>query len=321
MSSNYMHSPAECENFALMRKPKFSHSNYIKIVLARVIFSASNSSPYISGDLFSSLVDYAPWNSRRKNLITALKTLFLRSHNEYVPQINVKRLKKAKTIFVPSHALATFVDTYGDSITARTIVCGNSDFNFTTVPALPPKVKKCLLQNSSISDNNKIFTLPIGLENLRLGRSGFTRFHKNENKHSIFNKILIPPMSPTNKERFNLLIWGLENSEIADVHTTLLPQDKYFKLAKKYKFIFCSEGNGSDSHRVWETLYQGSFPVMLKTSWSTSLSQMEFPIVYVESYSEITIELLKNFQKAHASYDPKKCEWLWVNAWREFINN
>ena len=319
MSNKYMHSPAECQNFALMTKPKFSHTNYIRIVFARIIFSASNSSPYISGDLFSSLVDYAPWNSRRQNMIEALKTLFLRGNKEFVPRINVKRLKKAKTIFIPSHELATFVAAYRDSINAKIIICGNSDFNFTTIPTLPPNVKKCLLQNSSISDNNIFFTLPIGLENIRLGRSGFKKFHKNENRHSIFNKILIPPMSPTNKERFNLLIWGLENSEIADTHTTLLPQDKYFKLAKKYKFIFCSEGNGSDSHRVWETLYQGSFPVMLKTSWSTSLSQMDIPVLYIESYSDLTIKILTNFQMAHASFDPKKCKWLWANAWKEML--
>jgi hypothetical protein len=252
-------------------------------------------------------------------MIEALKTLFLRGNKEFVPRINVKRLKKAKTIFIPSHELATFVAAYRDSINAKIIICGNSDFNFTTIPTLPPNVKKCLLQNSSISDNNIFFTLPIGLENIRLGRSGFKKFHKNENRHSIFNKILIPPMSPTNKERFNLLIWGLENSEIADTHTTLLPQDKYFKLAKKYKFIFCSEGNGSDSHRVWETLYQGSFPVMLKTSWSTSLSQMDIPVLYIESYSDLTIKILTNFQMAHASFDPKKCKWLWANAWKEML--
>ena len=319
MSNPYLHSPDECNNYVLMQRPKFSHSNYLRIILRRIIYFNRVSKPYLSGDLFASLADYAPWRSKRHLLFDALKALFLRDSKDFKPKISLHRLATAKTLFVPSDKLDYLVQNYLQHINAKVIICGNSDFNFTKIPSLPSSVKICLLQNSAISDDKKFFTLPIGLENLSLGRAGLTRFHQNTNSHSIFNRVLIPPMSPTNKERFNVLIWGRENPCIADTHLMLLPQEQYFQLARKYKFIFCSEGNGFENHRIWECLYQGSFPVVLRTPWSESLSYLSLPILYVNSYIEITRELLENFLEANLEYDPNKCSWLWSTKWESFI--
>jgi hypothetical protein len=177
------------------------------------------------------------------------------------------------------------------------------------------------LQNSAVSDDKRIFTLPIGLENLALGRAGLIRFHKNEKSQEIFDRVLIPPMSPTNKARYGALIWGRENPDVADTFFELLPQSDYFDLAKKYKFVFCSEGNGFENHRIWETLYQGSFPVLLSTPWSKTLKYLNLPILFVERYSDITSKLLADFHEINRNFDPKSCESLWEPYWRNLINN
>lgn len=319
MSNPYFHLPHECNSFVFMQKPKFSHSNFLKIILRRIFYFNRVSRPYLSGDLFATLVDYAPWRSKRHLLSDAIKSLLLRDSKNFEPKINVHRLSSAKSLFVPSDKLNFLLQNYGERISARVIICGNSDFNFTERPSLPSSVKICLLQNSTISDGKKFFTLPIGLENLSLGRAGLTRFHQNLSNHSIYNRILIPPMSPTNKERFNVLAWGRDNPNIADTHFMLLPQEQYFELAQKYKFIFCSEGNGFDVHRIWETLYQGSFPVVLKTPWSQSLTYFGLPILHVNSYLEITPKLLVDFLQVNSDYDPSKCSWLWSAKWQSFI--
>jgi hypothetical protein len=269
--------------------------------------------------LFATLADYSPWRSAPHLLLDALKANFLRNSKEFNPKINLRRLSTAKTIFVPSDKLNYFVQNYGEQINAKVIICGNSDFNFTEIPSLPSSVQICLLQNSAISDNEKFFTLPIGLENLSLGRAGLKHFHRNINSQTIFDRILIPPMSPTNRERYNVLMWGRENPNIADTYFTLLPQEQYFQLAKKYKFIFCSEGNGFENHRIWECLYQGSFPVVLRTRWSASLAYLGLPILFVNAYTEITTELLQDFLRANVNYNPKTCSWLWSDKWKSFI--
>jgi hypothetical protein len=320
VSGPYLHSPDQCNNYAVMQKPKFSHSNFIKIMARRIVNFWRVSTPYLSGDLFATMVDYAPWRSRRFLFIEALRSLFLRKTRDFEPKIDLRRLGSANSIFIPSHKMESFVQNYQKYIKAKVIICGNSDFNFTEIPLIPNSVQICLLQNSAVSDNQKIFTLPIGLENLSLGRAGLTRFHKKMSSHTIYERILVPPMSPTNKERYNALIWGRENPGIADTFFTLLPLEQYFDLARRYKFILCSEGNGFENHRIWESLYQGSFPVLMRTSWSESLAYLGLPILFVESYAEITSDLLHNFYITNKSFDPAMCSWLWEDTWKKFIN-
>ena len=62
--------------------------------------------------------------------------------------------------------------------------------------------------------------------------------------------------------------------------------DKYHDSLKNYRFVLCPWGNGIDTHRIWETLYSGNIPVT-KQHHTFSTSQ-ELPIIFVDSYEEIT---------------------------------
>ena len=321
MQNSHLHTPEECSNFVLMKTPRFSHKQAILILLRRVFLFNAVSSPFITGDLFVNLVDYAPWNSKKRALSNALRSLFLLESKKYKPVINRKKLRRAKSLFIPSHELSRFIEFYKEDIRAKIIFAGNSDFNFLETPKIPTSVVKCYLQNSAVSDEKTIFTLPIGLENLALGRAGLKRFHRNKKSQEIFDRVLIPPMSPTNKARYGALMWGRENPELADTFFELLPQSVYFDLAKKYKFVFCSEGNGFENHRIWETLYQGSFPILLSTSWSKTLKYLNLPILFVQRYSEITSKLLADFHDKNRDFDPKSCESLWEPYWRDLIDD
>lgn len=319
MQKSYLHTPDECSNFVLMKIPKFDHKQALLILMRRILLFNRVSRPHISGDLFVKLVDYAPWDSKRHKLCNALRSLFLMEEKKFIPRIKIKKLRRAESLFIPGHEFVKFLEQYENEINAKIIFCGNSDFNFQSSLNLPRSVIRCYLQNSAISDNKFVFTLPIGLENLALGRSGLRSFHKYTTSHSIFDRVLIPPMSPTNKARYDVLWWGRENPEVADSYFELLPPKEYFSLTKRYKFIFCSEGNGFDVHRIWETLYQGSFPVLLSNPWSETLKYLNLPILFVKKYSEITPILLKKFYAQNRNFSPKSCEALWEPFWREII--
>lgn len=303
-----------------MRKPKFDHRRYLRIQVRKIFYFARVSKPFLSGDLFVALVDYAPWTSKKSNLRNALRGFFVLEPKEYKPRINKKKLSKAHSIFIPSHELPNFLEEFGAHLNAKVIISGNSDFNFTEELKLPKSVEICFLQNSAISNDNSIFTLPIGLENIALGRAGLKKYFLEPNQHEIFDRVLIPPMSPTNIARYSALLWGRENSEIADTHFELLPEEEYFELASKYKFVFCSEGNGFENHRIWESLYQGSFPILLNSPWSTTLKYLNLPILFVDNYDEITIETLKDFHEKNFNFDPRSSETLWEPYWAEQIS-
>ena len=86
----------------------------------------------------------------------------------------------------------------------------------------------------------------------------------------------------------------------------MLPLNEYFSNAQRYRFTFCSEGNGLDSHRLWKTLYQGSFPIMLEGNWPLISKYFKLSILYIKTLEDINFEKLTIFSNEHANYNPVK---------------
>jgi hypothetical protein len=272
------------------------------ISLRKAILRNSTSAPFISGDAIAKLAEYSPFGIA----------------GDRSPDINY--VKSANSLFVVGHKLEEFLDRFSNVITARVLITGNSDQNFTLRPMLPSSIKLWLCQNNAMNPDPLIRTLPIGLENLRLGRAGLTHFHRNPNFPNLVNRILVPPMSPTNREREIVIRHAFRNPDLFDVKTEYLTEKKYFSLVKRYQFVFCSEGNGFENHRIWETLYQGSFPIMLKTTWSESLKWLKLPILLVASLEELTLETLEEFIQMNQNVEPKNHDALWIPFWKNLID-
>ena len=321
MTDPYLHAPHQCSEFLLMQPSKFSHKRYLKTILRKLVFLYSTSEPYISQDFFAKIVDYAPWHSKFHKLDLAIRGLLLRRDKAISPRISSRKIRKAKSLFIPSHELENFIALHGKEVRAKVILCGSSDFNFIQKPILPLSVDICLFQNSAISNDKTIYTLPIGLENLSLGRSGMKKYHRFDDSFRWSDRILVPPMSPTNLVRYEVLLWARNNPELADVRYQLLEVDEYFRLTKKYKFIFCSEGNGFENHRIWETLYQGSFPVMLRSEWSVSLNYLKLPILFINTVEELNREILEEHYANNRNFHPDACAPLWSSYWKRWINS
>ena len=121
-----------------MRTSKVSRIEALKIYSRRMARWRSNSSPFLSGDLFSDLADFSfnqPKWRREK--------------------FNFHRLKNAQVIFCPSMNLTEFLAEYGKYISAKILIAGNDDTEFhTPLSNLPNSIKHVYLQNSFISDNN-----------------------------------------------------------------------------------------------------------------------------------------------------------------------
>jgi hypothetical protein len=201
-----------------------------------------------------------------------------------------------------------------------TLVTGNSDHNFIQRQELPTQIKLWLCQNNAMPERDNLLTLPIGIENIRLGRLGLPNWYKRPSENSIHDKILVPPMSPTNPSRFIAVEHARANPKLFDVFTDYLFENDYFELTRKYLFILCCEGNGFENHRIWETLYQDSFPVMVKSPWSISLEYLNLPILFVDSLEEITNETLANFASVNANFRAKECAQLWTPYWNNLIH-
>ena len=236
--------------------------------------------------------------------------------------LSFKRLEKSKSVFVNSHRLLEFLEEVESfELNEITLVTGNSDLNFTEIYELPNQIKLWLCQNNAMPDRHNLFTLPIGIENIRLGRLGLPKWYVPKGKNSIQNKILVPPMAPTNPSRFLAVQHARKNTKLFDVFTDYLFEDDYFDLTHKYSFVLCCEGNGFENHRIWETLYQDSFPVMVRTPWANSLEYLGLPILFVDSLDELTHETLAKFATINSDFSSKDCPQLWTPFWKTVIRS
>ena len=272
-------------------------------ILQNRFFRFITNKPYLSGDSVASICDYVvPFPIK-----DVTKTRY--------------RISKSASIFVNGHNFVEVFKIAGDLLPGKTIFSGNSDQNFTDSKYFQNQSIEFFCQNSAISNLANLKTLPIGIENIRLGRSGFKYIHKGLSQFKSYDRVLVPPMSPTNASRVEVVTLAKSNPESFDVVTGFLPTKEYFRVAREYKFIFACEGNGFDTHRLWEILYQNSFPVVLRTNWSQTLGWLDLPILYVDSVLDVTPALLQDFLEKNQHFSAEKSPQLWIPYWKEMIKS
>lgn len=67
----------------------------------------------------------------------------------------------------------------------------------------------------------------------------------------------------------------------------------HYTLMSNYKWILCPSGAGQDTHRVWETLYLGSIPVVLKSNISSLYNSL--PVIQLDSWNQLSWDTLSSY--------------------------
>ncbi len=88
----------------------------------------------------------------------------------------------------------------------------------------------------------------------------------------------------------------------------------YLKAIKDHKFVLCPSGNGIESARNWETLYMRRVPVMIKHPYMEELYK-DFPVLWVDSFDEVTEELLGNSEYLYQQAQKFDMELLDLDYW------
>lgn len=276
---------------------------YILKILQLQQFKFLTNSPYLSGDSIANICDY---------VVPFPITNVMSVRN---------RISDSESIFVNGHNLYEILKVAEDLLPGKVVFSGNSDQNFIDNKHFENPLIQFFCQNCEISNLSNVKTLPIGIENIRLGRSGFKHIHRGLSQFKNYERVLVPPMSPTNSLRMEVVRLAKSKPESYDVVTGLLPVKEYFRIAREYKFIFACEGNGFDTHRLWEILYQNSFPVVLRTNWSKTLEWLELPILYVDSVLDVTPAVLEHFLAKNQHFRAENSPQLWIPYWRDLIKS
>jgi len=275
----------------------------IPIRTRRVLNWRKNNAPFLSGDFFADFCDVSMYGPAFR-----------------FPAPTKREIENARSIFCPSHKYELFVDEYGKNLSAKVLILGNSDRDFDgPLKYLPSNFKTIYRQNSTF--NNDIYKLlPIGLENIRLGQNGRkflfeSKFVLNAKKQ----RLLIGPFKPTHPDRTFLLNLNEDSENSWTVLQERINPKDYAEVSSKHRFIAAPRGNGLDTHRFWEALYRGSYPVVLKTSWSDNLESLGIPLIAISEWNLRELEKVSSLQLP--IFMPKDLDVLWGPFWEREISN
>lgn len=276
-------------------------TKFIMKIIQKFVLRKMNNSPYLSGDSVAELCDFIVPSP--------------------LPEQNQLRNKviKSKSIFINGHDLREFANLVGELLDGKVLISGNSDQNFTSPLVLKSKPNLILCQNNAIKNQSEIKTLPIGIENIKLARSGFKYQHRGAHSFKYLDRVLIPPMSPTNVTRVSVVQYAKRHPEIFDLKSEYLSTSRYFRLLKDYKFVFACEGNGFDTHRLWEILYKNAFPIVLRSDWSDSLSWLNLPIMSIDKIEDVTKSNLREFFEKNSNFVAIETPQLWIPFWKNLL--
>lgn len=135
----------------------------------------------------------------------------------------------------------------------------------------------------------KLAFLPIGIANSQWPHGNLDNFHETNRKPKT-KKVYFNFNVYTNLSKrmycFNKLKNKLEWLET-------VPPDENVRRLSEYEFCICPEGNGVDTHRLWEALYVKTIPIVLKSEFTDILVHNKIPVVVLNDWGELDEDKLK----------------------------
>jgi hypothetical protein len=194
------------------------------------------------------------------------------------------------TLFLYSHLIEPFSKKLQHLMNPFTLITHNSDFNLIESDPVIQKILSsdklvCWWGQNLCFIHEKMRFLPIGLANTMWDHGKIENFmidstKKSENIYFNFNIY-------TNREKrescFNAFKNQLE-------FLPMVPVAQNINRLSKYKWCICPEGNGADTHRLWEAMYLGCIPIVMRSPFIDALMHYtggELPIYVVDSWNQL----------------------------------
>lgn len=183
------------------------------------------------------------------------------------------------------------------------------------------KKPKCISKWYGININfvhENLIPIPIGLSNdiskKNLTSKYFGSINYSHTSKEKIEKIYFNFNSNTNIHERGWLYKNYENNDFIDIEEKNLDLIEYKNKLSKYRYVLCPWGNGFDSHRIWETLYSGSIPIIKKHPTFEYL--IHLPVVFCKDFKNIDEKLLKTelelLTNKQINYDILKLSW-WLD--------
>jgi hypothetical protein len=268
---------------------------------------------YIRGDKFWEIADF---------VFVPNVEIKYKDYNLLKNNFDLKKINDINIVYTHTFYVTFLFDLISGLRNKFIIITHNSDVNVDDKLSLliPDNVIKWYAQNVDVI-NDRIESIPIGLEN--------KKWHPNLKKEEKIRNII--------NIKKNEMNWLYINHNI---NTNSVERQKPYDLLSKFnwvtvfkgkngqnfddylfslynhKFMLCPNGNGIDTHRLWESLYVNTIPIV-KRGINVNYYN-DLPICFVNDWEDINMNYLyeqydfiiknkkNNFNKLDFSYWKKK---------------
>ena len=217
------------------------------------------------------------------------------------------------------------------AIPTKVWITGHSDYGLT--PAIYARYRGACSSWFAVNkevDQPNVFAIPLGITN----DCDDSPIHRIYGNTRIMYEVAQEPQlfHPTALVYMNFSIptYPAERQPVFDmfkdkswVHSessvnTLEGRKGYLRQIRNHKFTICPRGNGLDTHRLWETLYMGSIPIVRRETALTEFTDL--PICWIDSWDQVTPEFLES-EFARIRSVPPRLEKLKMSYWTQKIAN
>ena len=243
-------------------------------------------------------------------------------------QVNTKQdlnnsLLLPDIIYVKTDYIAGAMDILRKRDKPCSIITHNSDYPIGEQLYLkkPETIKFWYAQNVDYSDSNLV-PVPLGCENpiTPTGYSGNMQVLNNLIEKGIVkdNLVLFNMNINTNVKKRKPAHDYFCGKKWVNYINYGISFDECMLQTARSKYVICPQGNGIDSHRVWETLYLGGIPIVKKCIHFDSFRKL--PILIVDDWEEVTETLLVDWYEINRAW-----EWdysaLDINYWKRRVQS
>jgi hypothetical protein len=209
-----------------------------------------------------------------------------------------------RTVFCYGDLIAEFPKIMGLFMNPFVLVTHNSDMNIVDSPVVNailnhPKLIRWHGQNVGYI-HPRLHFLPIGIANRQWPHGNLEMFEyifKNYDLSIVKKKWAYMNFKiDTNKEKRMKCYEALFNKVQYLALTN--PMENLLRMME-YRYCICPEGNGLDTHRLWECFYLRVVPVLLKTPYSLNIkNKTGLPMILLDSWSDF-----EHSEKERAEYE------------------
>jgi len=198
------------------------------------------------------------------------------------------------------------------------ILSNTENFPHANIKLAPPNLIKWFAQNIELEDE-RLISIPIGMENnyIKNAPQKITKILAKRIEEKKFKNLVYMNFNPSTNPYVRVPIWNRFYKKnfitVEDYNSTF---DKYIDQVNNHAFTICPEGNGTDTHRTWESLYCNTIPIEKRNK--NNIHFYDLPICFIDDWKEITEEfLLKEYERIISSkWNLQKLNF---NYWKSLI--